>query len=336
MTEILVKVNRGPLVENVIRGFIVAIDPAGHLFAHLGDAERVCYMRSAAKPLQAASAVERGVMEAFSLTQEELAIMCGSHNGEDFHVRTVASILKKIGLEESDLQCGADYSFNLAIREKRLAIGEGKRSIYNNCSGKHAAMLALCVKEGFDVEKYYQPEHPVQQIILQGISEYTGIAEEDIVIGVDGCGVPVFAVPLYNMALAYMRLANPYLLPEYKQKAAARITSAMTSYPQMVAGTGEFCSTLMEVTNGRIIGKLGADGVYCSAVIDGEVAIAVKIEDGNMPALAPVVLRTYRRLDMLTNQEYQKLKHFAVKEVFNCRGEKVGELKADFSLETEK
>jgi len=332
MSEILVKVSRGPLVENIIRGNIVVLDPSGHLLAHCGDAQKVCYMRSAAKPLQAASAVERGIMEAFSVTPEELAVMCGSHNGEDFHVRVIASILQKIGLDESYLQCGTDYSINQAIREKRIGMGIEKRSIYNNCSGKHAAMLALCVKEGFDVRKYYLPEHPVQQIILHGISEYTGIAEEDIVIGVDGCGVPVFGLPLYNMALSYMRLANPCLLPEHKQAAASRITAAMTSYPLMVAGTGDFCTSLMEVTHGRIIGKMGADGVFCSAVKNGDVALAVKIEDGNMTALAPVVLRTYLSLGAITEREYQSLKHFAVREVFNCLGEKVGEIKADFSL----
>lgn len=335
MSEILIKVSRGPLTENIIRGDIAVLEPSGRLIAHCGDAQKVCYMRSAAKPLQAASAVERGIMEAFSISEEELAIMCGSHNGEDFHVRVIDSILKKIGLDESYLQCGTDYSINQAIREKRIAAGTEKRSVYNNCSGKHAAMLALCVKEGFDVSNYYLPDHPVQKIILYGISEYTGIAEEDIVIGVDGCGVPVFGLPLYNMALAYMRLANPDLLPERKRAAASRITTAMTSYPLMVAGTGDFSTSLMEVTRGRIIGKMGADGVYCSAVLNGNVALAVKIEDGNTPALAPVVLQAYRSLGELTDQEYQGLEHFAVREVFNCLGEKVGESKANFSLEKE-
>lgn len=335
MSEILVKVSRGPLVENIIRGDIIVLGPSGRMLVHCGDGQKVSYMRSAAKPLQAASAVERGIMEAFSLTPEELSVMCGSHNGEDFHVRVIASILQKIGLDESYLQCGTDYSINHAIREKRIAMGVEKRSIYNNCSGKHAAMLALCVKEGFDVRNYYLPDHPVQRIILRGVSEYTGIAEKDIVTGVDGCGVPVFAVPLCNMALAYMRLANPDLLPEHKQAAASAITAAMTAYPLMVAGTGDFSTSLMEATRGRIIGKMGADGVYCSAVLGGEVALALKIEDGNMAALAPVVLQAYRALGALSDQEYRSLEHFAVREVFNCLGEKVGEIKADFALSKE-
>ncbi len=332
MAEVLLHIYRGTLAENIIRGDIVVTDRQGQLMSGCGDIQKLTYMRSAAKPIQALVGVEAGVLEAYNIGQEELAIFCASHNGQSFHVAAVRSVLAKIGLREQNLLCGADYSFNPQIRAKMIEEGLAKSPLFNNCSGKHALMLAVCQKMGWSIDDYYLPEHPLQQAILAKVAFYAGLDKEQITIGVDGCGVPVFALPLINMAKAYAKLVNQHALSPREATAAKKIISAMAAYPHMIAGSGEFCTALMEVTKGRIIGKKGSDGVYCSACANGP-AIAVKIEDGNMRALAPVMMSIYKQLQLLTKEEEQALSLFASWDNVNCRGQVVGSVKAVFSLQ---
>lgn len=325
----LIHVYRGSLVENIICGDIVVLDEKKKVIEELGDRKKIVYMRSSAKPLQASAVVEKGVMEAFSLSEKELAVMCASHNGEDYQIETVASILAKIGLQEKDLQLGADYSYNPALREEMLKNGLEKRKIINNCSGKHSAMLALCVHLNWNKEDYFLPHHPVQQLILKTVASYTEMAENEIILGVDGCGVPVFAMPLYNIALGYLNLLNPDSLEERRALAAKRIVKAMGGYPHLVAGHGEFCSEVMRVTRGRLIAKKGADGVYCCAQKGGP-AIALKIEDGNMLVLPQVLLAALSQLGLLTANEERELTGFIHPEIINCQGSVVGERETAF------
>ena len=327
----LVEVTRGLLVEMIIRGSIVVVDDRGLRQTALGNADYLTYMRSSAKPLQATAAVESGAVDAYGISESELAIMCGSHLGEDFHTEAVLSILAKIGCKESDLTLGVDYSLSKAIREQRLVDHVAPRKVYNNCSGKHACMLTLCRFMGWPIENYQDRNHPVQQLIFKTVAEYAELSQEDIVVGVDGCGVPVFGMPLYNMAVAYNNLANPSRLPEKRAVAAARLTAAMGKYPHMVSGTNQFCTELMRITKGRIIGKLGADGVYCSAIIGGP-ALALKIEDGNLAAIPPVMVAALSQLNWLNADELQQLEHFGTIPNINCQRDKVGEMKATFRL----
>ncbi|MEG1997705.1 MAG: asparaginase, partial [Clostridiales bacterium] len=259
------------------------------------------------------------------------ALMCGSHLGEDFHLRTVLSILAKIGLQESDLTLGADLSLSKALREQRLADHVAPRKAYNNCSGKHACMLTICQFKSWPYDAYQEPIHPVQRLIFTTVAEYAGLAQEDIVIGVDGCGVPVFGMPLLNMAKAYHKLVHPELLSAARGAAAVRLTAAMGKYPQMVSGTGQFCTELMRVTKGRIIGKLGADGVYCSAVLNGP-SLALKIEDGNVAVIPLVMVTALQQLGWLKKNELQELAHFTVMNNINCQKDQVGRSKAVFQL----
>ncbi|MEG1501479.1 MAG: asparaginase [Clostridiales bacterium] len=335
ISQVLLHIYRGSIIENMIHGDIAVLDPAGNLLKALGDANKLTYMRSCAKPLQAALLVEKGIMEYFSLTDRELAIICGSHNAEDFHVEAIYSILNKIGLQEENLLCGKDYSYNEALKEKMLVQGQPKRSVYNNCSGKHSGILALCQKEGWDISSYFLPDHPVQQAILENISYYTDLPSGDIGIGVDGCGVPVFAMPLAKMALAYSRLinssSNNQANKSAKKQAAERIVKAMTSYPPMVAGTGEFCTALLAAGKGDILAKKGSDGVYCCAVKDGP-AIALKLEDGNMKYLPLVMTEILNQLDILNHQQKQALSVFDHWDNLNCRGEVIGKTETVFTL----
>ena len=332
MSQIIVEVSRGSIIENIIRGNIVVIGADRSIIARLGDPDYYTYMRSTAKPIQASAAVECGAIDHFGITEAELAIMCGSHIGDEYHLSTIESILEKIDLKENDLTLGADLSFSMALREKRLAENIAPRKAYNNCSGKHTCMLTICRYMGWDHHNYQKISHPVQRLIYATIAQYAQMDAEEITIGVDGCGVPVFAMPLSKMAVAYHNLACPIALPGKKQSSAKRIVAAMTAYPQMIAGYSHFCTELMTVTKGRIIGKLGADGVYCAAVPSQGIAIALKIEDGNGKMLPVAMMEVFRQLDLLDTEEKAKLQPFAVYDNINCQLEKVGEVNAKFQL----
>ncbi|MDR2712189.1 MAG: asparaginase [Clostridiales bacterium] len=333
MSDILVRISRGKIVENIIRGDLVVMDKQSSIVAKVGDPYKVTYVRSAIKPIQTSVILEQGIAERYGINDGEIAVMCSSHNAEDFHIRAVSSILEKIGLDESYLLCGAEYSLNPKIAERYIREGQPRRAINNNCSGKHACMLAIAMMEAADLSGYTKLKHPVQQKILQTVAAYCGMKPEDIIIGLDGCGVPVFGMPLYNMALSYINLGNPDLLERPRGDAVRRITQALAAYPLMIAGTGEFCSRLIEVTKGRIIGKKGADGIFCATLVNGGLALAVKLEDGNMLGLAPVVMSILKQLELVTKEESDRLAHFYIRDNINCQYDKVGEVRPVFDLE---
>lgn len=333
MAEILARANRGLIVENMYRGSVVMIGNEGRVKAYCGDSYQITYLRSAAKPLMATALVESGAADAFGFTPAELAITCGSHIGAPEHVAAVSGILQKLGLTEEALTLGPDLSLDVKLREQRIREQVKPRKIFHNCSGKHAGMLALCRHMGWDIDEYQAREHPVQQFLLQTVADFCGLPAADIIIGVDGCGVPVHGMPLYHMALGYYNLCNREQLAGARRKAAGRVLGAMTAEPQMVAGIGHFCTELMRVTKGRIIGKLGADGIYCAAEREGNWAVAVKIEDGNVGVIPAVIIRAFRQFDILSEEEHQALRHFAIREIKNCRGETVGMTKAAFHMD---
>jgi L-asparaginase II len=333
MSEILVQSSRNMIIENLYRGSVVVIGAEGRIKAFCGDSHQITYMRSAAKPLMATVLVESGAAQALSLSEAELAITCGSHIGAPEHAEIVTGILNKLGLKKDDLILAPDLSLDTKLREKRLADHVQPRKIFHNCSGKHAGMLALCRYSGFDIADYQAKEHPVQKMLLYAVADFCGLYSADIMLGVVGCGVPVYGLPLYNMALGYYNLCNNEQLAGARGKAARTVLAAMSAHPSMVAGEGHFCTDLIRNTKGRIIGKLGADGVYCAAEREGSWAMAIKIEDGNVAVIPAVVIRAFRQMNILSEEEHQSLRHFAVRDILNCRGEKVGETKAAFHME---
>ncbi len=332
MAEGLVQITRGNLTENIIRGDIVVLDQNGHLNAVCGNSQKKAYLRSAAKPIQAIVAVREGVLEYFDITDEELAVMCASHIAEEVHIKAILSILQKISLDESALACGTDYSYDPELREKRIANHVQKRAVFHNCSGKHACMLAICKMKGWDTRTYYLPDHPVQQRILDEICNFSGLSRNQITVGIDGCGVPVFAMPLERMALMYANLAHPNFSEDYAES-CQRICKAMTTYPLMVAGTGQFASVVMQVSQGNILAKPGADGIFCSHIFDRGLSVAVKMEDGNGEVLSLVMMSVYQQLGVLNAQQLEALQSFACVNNKNCRGEVVGMKESIFELE---
>jgi L-asparaginase II len=337
----LVEVWRGPIVESRHRGHLIAVDPFDQAVAELGAAATVTFLRSSGKPFQTLPVVASGAADAFGFTEQEIAIACGSHNGEQIHVETVQSMLDKIGLDETALKCGAHEPYSVDVARELIRTGQAPTPIQNNCSGKHAAMLALAKHLGAPVETYDHLENPVQQKILQIVAEFSDIPTKDIVIGTDGCGVPVFAISVRAMALMYARLINP--APEMSvdvQAACGRIVRAMINYPVMIGGTKDRLDTeLIRAGRGRFISKIGAEGVYTVGVLPSEkwpngLGVALKVEDGDdRRARPPAVIDALRQLDVLTEDDLKTLQKYSRAVIINRRGDEVGEARAAFTLE---
>lgn len=250
--------------------------------------------------------------------------MCASHYAEPNHIDTLQSILQKINLKESDLQCGHTTSLKLSHAFDLARKGLADRPFYNDCSGKHLGMLAYTLYMKRDISHYLDPEHETQKDILNTFGEFCEYPVEKITLGIDGCSAPVFALPLYNMAVSFLKLSNSGILDKQNRVHSDKIFNAMVANPEMVAGTDGFCTELMKITNGKMIGKVGAEGVYCVGIKDKGLALAVKIEDGSMSVLSSVVIQLLTRLEVLTEEEKKQLEKFRVKENLNDRNIIVG------------
>ena len=321
MSEIVLHYTRGGHVENIHRGDVAAVNCAGEIVSSVGNAHLPMFWRSSAKPFQALPFVKNGGLETYDISQEELAILVSSHSGEDNHVALVRGILKKLGVDESVLDCGTLRPLNSKVFKRMLANGEKILPVHNQCSGKHSQIIALAIMLGVPVEGYIRPE----------VAMAAKVPEDKLEIGIDGCGVPVFYLPLNNMALAYARLSTPKLgdWGDY-EVAATKIRDAMSAYPQVVSGTGRIDLAVNEVSNGRIIAKMGSDAVYCMAIKDENLGISFKIEDGDYLAVTPMVIAVLKKFDLLTKAEADELDEKFPPTLKNHRGEVIGTIEAVF------
>jgi L-asparaginase II len=325
----VVNVTRGPLVESVHRIAACAVDASGRVVLATGNVDLPVYIRSAAKPFIAAEVVASRAADRFGFGDEDLAVIAASHNGEPRHVARVRDILERIGLPESALQCGAHApAYDPAAAALALA-GEAPSAIHNNCSGKHAGILALCVALGFDPAGYLAPEHPAQRRILAFCARMIDEHADRLAIGVDGCGIPVFATPLRNAARAFARLATLDGLSEADARSLGRVRDAMAAQPWFVAGTGRLDTALMEATGGRIVCKAGAEGVHGDALRREGLGLVVKVVDGARRAAAPAVIALLGELGALEPQELTQLSDFAFPAVHNVAGRVVGRIEAE-------
>ena len=333
MSEALVHITRNSLIECIHRGDLAIVDSDGNLVHAVGSPRsKVAFIRSSSKPIQAIPIIESGAADYFNLSDEELAIFCASHNGEEGHLNTVRSVLKKIGLDESALQCGTHWSSHKLTADAMVLQGLTPSEVNCNCSGKHSGMLTLSRFMGWNTSNYTEITHPVQQTMLKSMALFAGLDTEDICIGTDGCGVPVFGLSVYHMARAFAKLANPTGLPSPIADAANRITNAMMDNPFLVAGSNRLCTTLMSAGRGNVFGKSGADGVYCVGLPQLGLGLAVKIEDGNGRANGPVMIEALRQLGVLDPEQLQALSHVHNPKNYNHRKDLVGETKAVFTL----
>lgn len=334
---------RGETVESVHFGAIAVVNVRGDLVAWYAEPSTVTFVRSTAKPFQALPFVEKGGPATFKMTPREIALICASHSGTDEHFRVLHKFQKKIGITEKALLCGTHWPFHRPTAKLMADRGERPTPNRHNCSGKHTGILAHAKLENAPLENYIDPEHPVQRSILQMLSEMCSLEAEEIKIGIDGCSVPSFAMPMYNMALAWARLVDPRELAPKKAEACRTITSAMVSHPNMVAGPGRLDTRLIEVAQGKIVAKGGAEAYQGIGQPPGTLGpgsqalgIAVKIADGDMRrrAKAAVVLEILRQLKALTEQEMTALEEFGPRQtVRNHRGLVVGQGQPCFDLE---
>jgi L-asparaginase II len=338
----LVEVWRGPILESRHRGHIAVVDGRGRDIAFLGSPQVVTYLRSASKPQQAVPLVTTGAADCFGFSERELAIACGSHNGDPEHIETVRSMLRKIGLDESSLRCGPHEPYGPEASKQLRERGEKPSPLHNNCSGKHAGMLAVARHIGAPLETYDQPDNPVQVEVARVIAKFADLQAGDIPTGLDGCGVPCFAVSVREMALMFARLTNPPAEWDAETVGTClRLVQAMQAFPEMVGGRTESQDTaLMKATGGRMIAKAGAEGVFTGAILPGErwpdgVAVALKIEDGDPARRArrPTVIEMLRQLDVLSQENLRELAPYGNSINRNHRGDKVGEVRAAFQLQ---
>ena len=340
IAEPLVEVKRGSITESRHRGHIVAVEPDGNIVASLGSPQNVTFLRSSAKPLQALPFLVSGAAERFGFTDREVALACGSHNGEPIHTELAASMLRKIGLGPEALKCGAHEPYGAEAALELRSRGEQPNALHNNCSGKHAGMLAVAIHLGAPSENYDSPENPVQKLIVETVAKFSDIEVIDIAVGVDGCGAPIFGITVKAMALAYARLVSPPAnFDKPTRDACERIVRVMSAYPELIGGTSQRLDTeLMRAAPGRLISKVGAEGVYTAGIRPCEewpkgLGLAIKIEDGDDKRARPtVVIESLRQLDALRDESLEAVSKYAFFPVRNRPGDVVGEISASFSL----
>ncbi|MBP7688366.1 MAG: asparaginase [Thermoflexales bacterium] len=330
-TETLVEVWRGGRVESEHRGAIAVVDANGRILAYSGDVLVTSYLRSSAKPFQLLPLIESGAADRLGFTDQELAVIAGSHSGEPRHLEAVQSILNKIGIGDEALQCGLHAPFSPEAAKALRAANQNASVLHNNCSGKHAGMLAQAVDRGLSTTDYLDPQHPVQIGIRHRLAQLADLAFDDIGVGVDGCSAPCFALPLKNAALAFARLAQS------KDVALARVAQVMIEYPEMVAGEGRLDTDLMRATAGRLFSKGGAEGFHGIGVLaqseQPAYGIAWKIGDGDGKRGGhPAVIEALRQLGLLDEAALTALKSYHTWPITNHRGLAVGEVKANFTL----
>lgn len=331
----LVELTRGEQVESIHYGSFALADANGTLMTY-GNVASCYFLRSSAKPFQALPLIENGGVEKYQLSLKEIAILCSSHSGTDEHAVILEKLHRKIGIQESDLQCGIHPPYDKKTQEQLLLKGEKPTPIRHNCSGKHTAMMALAKILGAPLDSYLSTGHPVQAMILKTFSEMCDVPVKEINLGIDGCSAPVFSIPLTNAALGLARLAHPVKMSRTRAEACRLIFKAMTEFPEMVAGPGRFDTVFMEAMQGAALSKSGAEG-YLAISIPGEIrtkhnkgfGIAIKVSDGDPEnRAAPVAaLEILRHLGIIEESALLKLESFDRRDLKNWRGLKVGTIR---------
>jgi L-asparaginase II len=323
-----VEVTRGDLIESLHRVSACAVDVRGRVLLSRGDVDVPIYLRSSAKPFIAGTVVAAGAVERFGLTPPEITVMAASHYGEPFHIDAVRSILAKIGLDESALQCGPQLPFDEASMRAMIRAETEPTSIYNNCSGKHAGILALSIILGADTGSYLELYHPAQQRILAFCARAHDDDPSTWPIGVDGCGIPVYATSLRRCALAFARLADPasYAI-EDDARALAVVADAMRANPAYVSGTNQLDTVLMQ-TSPDLVCKGGAEGVHGVGIVGRGIGYASKVIDGNGRGRGPGTVAALRALGALDDAAFAKLQSFGEPVVTNWAGRAVGAIRA--------
>ncbi len=324
--DVLARTYRGEIEDLITYGTIVLVDSSGKVIYEKGDGSEYAYPRSSAKLMQALTTISMGAAEKFNFTGKEISQICASHSGEDFHIDCVRGILEKIGLDESYLQCGAHYPYKEECKLKMQKNDEEPLFIHNNCSGKHAGMLAGAVLMGADLKTYTEPSHPIQIKITEMISELCEIKKEDIKIGIDGCSVPVHAMPIRNFAYGMARFSDYDNLPENLRKPAELVINSIHENPVYASGSDRLDYYLMDKASEKIIVKSGANGYFAGCLPERKQGFAIKTYQSEAKYKNRILIGFLKKLGIINEEDYDFFDNRFDKNIYNHRKKLVGEI----------
>ena len=327
----LAEVTRGGQVESIHLGAVAVVNTRGELLYHAGDPNFLTFTRSTIKPFQALPFLCASGPAHFGYGEREIALMCASHSGETIHTDTVQRMLHKAGCDEHHLRCGCHVPLRYTVEDRPPAAGESFTQLHNNCSGKHTGFLAHCVQHGLPLDSYIDPAHPLQQDIRTRLADVAGVAESELIMGIDGCSAPNYALPLSRLAYAYARLAQGDADPIYGSL-MGDLFRAMTGHPELVSGTGRGDLAFMQSAPGDWVAKGGAEAVQVIGIRSAGIGIAVKIADGTARGLYPAVIAVLRQLGLLSSMDATLLAPWIQPQLRNCRQLPVGEVRATVRL----
>ncbi|MFL3013785.1 MAG: asparaginase [Candidatus Neomarinimicrobiota bacterium] len=318
---ILCRVTRGDLTESIHVIFATVVDDSGNIVFSTGDPNYVTCIRSSLKPFQAAAAIRSGAIDAAGFDESEIALMCASHLGENIHVKTAQKMLSKIGYTSDDYDCGIHPPADMVSRHELIRSGIQPNPLHNNCSGKHAGMLAIAKHLANSPKDYTNPDNIVQKTIYGALQDYSGV--NDIPMEIDGCSAPTAFFTLETIAKLYQKLSTE----DYPE--LVRVFNAMSSFPYNVAGKDHFDTKFISALDGNAITKGGGESVRGIALKnrDGKnLGISLKVLDGSPRAMPVGTITLLEHLDLLTKRELSKLKEFRKRERKNCRNNNIGQV----------
>lgn len=328
----LVELTRGGHLECQHFGAIAVVNATGQVTARVGNPEFVTFTRSTLKALQALPFVQANGPQQLGYTQAEVALLCASHSGEAMHVQAAQSMLEKAGTTYRRLRCGCHVPYHFDLSGTPVPAGATFDERHNNCSGKHSGFLGYCAIQGLPDDNYLAPDHPLQQAIRRDVARAVGMAPEDMRMGIDGCSAPNYAMPLSRLATGYARLASGQADGEYGASFAL-LGAAMSSHPEMVSGSLRSDAAFMRAGGGDWVTKVGADGVQVVGSKSRREAFAIKISDGNKPALFAATVEVLEQLGWLNDTQRALLAPWRAQTLSNVRGVHVGERIPVFKLQ---
>lgn len=331
MSDVIAHVYRNNTIESTHFGSIVVCDKDGSILYHYGDPDLLTYTRSSAKAFQFMAVYESGAIEKRGYDLRQQAVMMGSHNGSDLHQEVVKSNLDLIGLDESYLKCGIHVPYELTIKGYIPFKGEKFSPLAHNCSGKHSGQLALALQLGDDPADYIEPDSKTQKAVKQVFAEMYDYPVEKLQMGIDGCSLPNYALPLKNMAKAYATLINKKVDSPIRRDACQRIVDAMRTHPLMISGNGR-CDLIVSEACDDVILKIGGEAVELIGVLSRGIGIAIKIVDGGRRVMCPVIIEVLRQLGVIDDATMKELAEHARPQLYNQRNIRIGEIAPAFTL----
>jgi L-asparaginase II len=323
---VLVEATRGGIVESRHRGAVAVLDADGGVALAIGDIDQPVFPRSAVKGIQAIPLIESGAADRYGLTPAELSLACASHNGEERHVAASASMLAKAGRDLSALECGAQMPLRGGAQIPLYKAGLKPTALHNNCSGKHAGFVCVACATGDDPKGYVTPGHPTMRMVTGVLEDMTGARLGDAVCGTDGCSIPTYAIPLRALAFAFARFGSGRGLGPERAKAAARIRAAVAAEPYYVAGADRFDTKAMEALGARAFTKTGAEGVFCAALPELGLGVALKCDDGATRAAEAMMGAVIERFLTLSEAEAAVIGPLTRQPLRNWNGIHVGDV----------